>query len=266
MWLSKLVVWIVIYGILGWVFESVYCTVVEGRWENRGFLYGPLCPIYGVGATLMLLAWDNVLASGANPEPWQVFVVAALGSAALEYLTSLSLEALFHARWWDYANMPFNLNGRICLPATVLFGFAGLLVAYVLYQPTMDVTNAVPPALLEALSLVLACVVSVDATLTVSALTRFAQIAQDVSNTTNEHMERLVNDAMGQSSQISSALALERERITAQMRSLRIDKMSRAVRLAVHRVKSFSVADDADLTEQLEGLRQRIGMGSERFP
>ncbi|MDO4798725.1 MAG: hypothetical protein Q4A01_11985 [Coriobacteriales bacterium] len=105
-----------------------------------------------------------------------------------------------------------------------------------------------------------------DATLTVSALTRFAQIAQAASNTTNEHMERLVNDAMGQSSQISSALALEHERITAQMRSLRIDKMSRAVRFAVHRVKSFSVADDADLTEQLEGLRQRIGMGSERSP
>ena len=141
MWVSRYVVWFLVYSVLGWMYESTYCTIVERKWANRGFLYGPLCPIYGFGVIGMIAVWQLVQAEGISVSPWQVFVVTALGTAVLEYLTSWALEKLFHARWWDYTDMPLNVNGRICLPATVLFGLMGLLVVYVLYQPTMDITN-----------------------------------------------------------------------------------------------------------------------------
>lgn len=265
MWVSCLVVWVVVYAVLGWMYESTYCTIVERKWENRGFLYGPLCPIYGVGAVLMLLAWNAVVAHGMQPEAWQVFVVSALGSAVLEYATSWALERKFHARWWDYSNMPLNLNGRICLPATTLFGLAGLLVAYVLYEPTVQLTDSVPPVVLEALSLVLACVVTTDTTLTVSALTRFAQHAEAVSDAINNRMDKLVNTAVERSDKAADSLARERERVAAQVRASRVGEMGHDVRVAVRRVRRFTTdGNETESSRQLESLRKALSKVREK--
>ncbi len=259
MWVSCLVVWVVVYAVLGWMYESTYCTIVERKWENRGFLYGPLCPIYGVGAVAMLLAWNAVITHGIRPAAWQVFVVSALGSALLEYATSWVLEKKFHARWWDYSNMPLNLNGRICLPATTLFGLAGLLVAYVLYQPTLQLTDSTPPIALETLSLVLMCIITVDTTLTVSALTRFAQHAEAVSEAINNRMDKLVSEAVDRSEVAAGSLEQERERVAAQIRASRVGEMGHDVRLAVRRVRSFTASEaEADAVRQLESLRKAV--------
>ena len=250
MWVSRYLVWFVVYSVLGWMYESTYCTIVEGKWANRGFLYGPLCPIYGTGVIAMMATWQFVLAEGIVVAPWQVFVVTALGSAVLEYATSWALEKLFHARWWDYTDMPLNVNGRICLPATILFGLMGLLVVYVLYQPTVDVTDAVAPELIEALSLVLVAVVSVDATLTVSALTQFAQMAASVTQNVNQHMDAFVNDAMERRTAAAETLEREREKFSREALAARMGDMSQIVSSAARRVHHFASPD-----EHLEKLR-----------
>lgn len=237
MWISRCIIWFFAYGVLGWVYESAYCTIVDRRWENRGFLYGPLCPIYGFGVVGMMAAWQVVQSEGVVVSAWQVFAATALGSAVLEYATSWALERLFHARWWDYANMPLNLNGRICLPATILFGLMGLLVVYVLYQPTIELTNAMPPELIEGLSLVLVSLVTVDATLTVSALTQFAQTAVSVSDSVNEHMEQFVSGVVERSSLAADTLAQERRRFEKRVRSLRMGEMGVVVASAVRRIR-----------------------------
>ena len=250
--------WFVIYSVLGWVWESAYCTVVERKWQNRGFLYGPACPIYGTGVVLAILAWRAVTAAGMTPSWWQVFLFSMVGSAVLEYATHWALEQLFHAYWWDYSNMPLNLNGRICLPASTLFGLAGLLVVYVLYEPTVAVTQAMSPLLIELLSLVLMAVMSADAAITASALTQFAETASAINRSVNAHMDQFVEGVVvrgeATAEQISEAkeqlqarraaaveeLAREREAFAESLRDSRVGEMSAAMLSAAKRVQGFS--------------------------
>ena len=162
MFVCQLFVWFVIYSVVGWLWESTYCTIVERTWQNRGFLYGPYCPIYGTGIVGIMLLWHHVLEQGTAPAWYEVFFVVMVGSAVLEYVTHWALEKLFHAYWWDYSNMPLNLNGRICLPASTFFGLGGLLVVYVLYEPTNRIIVATDPLVTEFFSLVMMAVVAAD--------------------------------------------------------------------------------------------------------
>ncbi len=121
------VAWFGLFSILGWVYECAYCAIRTKRWDNRGFLFGPVCPIYGFGVSALLIVAQALASSGAtsaNAAWWQVLLCASAGSAVLEYTTSYVLEKCFHARWWDYSNVPLNLNGRICLPFALCFGAA----------------------------------------------------------------------------------------------------------------------------------------------
>lgn len=138
---------------MGWIYESIFCTVKSGSWQNRGFLYGPVCPIYGVGAaTIMALVdWYAGQNQGqVNYTWWQVFLVAFFGSIVLEYDHILGTgEVVPCITWWDYSDVPLNINGRVCFPASVGFGVAGLLVIYVIAPATKDATQWITPILME---------------------------------------------------------------------------------------------------------------------
>lgn len=124
---------------------------------------------------------------------WQVFLVAFFGSIVLEYVTSWGLEKLFHAYWWDYSDVPLNINGRVCFPASVGFGVAGLLVIYVIAPVTRDATIWITPILMELFSLIFMALLAADATLTVSALTGFERNVAAMEEALNQHMEQFVS-------------------------------------------------------------------------
>lgn len=121
----------IIYAFLGYVVEVCYVYIGSGKLTNRGYLYGPICPIYGYGAVIILLCLNPVYESGWWP---LVFILGVALTSLLEYATSYVMEALFHMRWWDYSNKRFNLNGRICLKNSLLFGVLVMVVFYVI-QP-----------------------------------------------------------------------------------------------------------------------------------
>ncbi len=105
-----------IYSFLGWLMEVVNTLRVEKKFVNRGFLVGPFCPIYGFGVllmTIMLKKYQNDIVA--------TFIFSILICGILEYFTSFFLEKIFHARWWDYSNRKFNINGRICLENLFIF-------------------------------------------------------------------------------------------------------------------------------------------------
>jgi uncharacterized membrane protein len=128
--LAEYIVWFFAYSFAGWCFELLYCLVVEHALINRGFLHGPVLPIYGTGALLAVIVLDP---------GWNIavqFIVACAVAGVLEYGTSWALEKLFHARWWDYSDKPFNLNGRVFPLGLITFGV--LMVAVVrLVQPRL---------------------------------------------------------------------------------------------------------------------------------
>ena len=121
-----------IYSFCGWLMETVLCSIREHRFINRGFLNGPLCPIYGCGIllilTFLLPVRDSIpRAEAAVPV---IFLAGAVLASAVEYFTSWAMEKLFHARWWDYSKHRFNLTGRICLSISAAWGLLATVFVY----------------------------------------------------------------------------------------------------------------------------------------
>lgn len=164
MHISTLFIWFILYSIIGWIYETVFCSIKKLKWDNRGMLIGPYCPIYGIGAVL------DVLLCSSLPNARAVFFACMLGSAILEYGTSYATERLFHAVWWDYSRIPFNLNGRICLSCSIGFGFAGWIVLYGLHPYVSRLTALLPPDLQELAALLFMAVFAADCALTADSL------------------------------------------------------------------------------------------------
>lgn len=126
--LYEIAVYFFVYAFFGWCTEVIYAALKTGKFINRGFLNGPVCPIYGAGVVLVLLALtpvaDNFLL---------LFLCGALLCSALEFVTGFVLEKLFHRKWWDYSDKHFNLLGYICLSMSLIWGIACLLVVDVLH-------------------------------------------------------------------------------------------------------------------------------------
>jgi uncharacterized membrane protein len=196
MWLSKYFVDFIIFSCMGWIYETIYCTIKRKRWENRGFLYGPVCPIYGAGAIAceMLVDLLNSPQYAFHYTWWQVFIVSFFGSIVLEYSTSWALEKLFHAYWWDYSKMPLNIKGRVCFPCSVAFGFAGIFVVYVVVPFMEHLTGWMSPVQAEFFALVFMALLAMDTTLTVSALTQFAKSVAAIEEAWNSRMTSFVQN------------------------------------------------------------------------
>ncbi len=120
--LSVLFNWFIIYSCIGWLYETSYCYLTTGRLMNRGFLYGPLIPIYGLSIVAMIVLFANRCKTILS-----LFLSCAMVATALEYFSSYWMELVFQRRWWNYSKMMFNIDGRICLGATILFGLCGVL-------------------------------------------------------------------------------------------------------------------------------------------
>lgn len=118
---QRLVLYFVIYSFLGWVLETIFALFVLGRFVKRGFLYGPVCPIYGFGAILIILVLKKF-----KGKKFKEFLISMLIFSVFEYAVSWIFEMVFHLRWWDYSNDIGNINGRISIAYSVAWGIIGL--------------------------------------------------------------------------------------------------------------------------------------------
>jgi uncharacterized membrane protein len=170
--LEKLFVEFMFYSFLGWIWETFYCTTKDRRFQSRGFLFGPICPIYGVGTLVVQLVFGYLPFFSFEKTPvWKIFLVCSIGSAILEYSTSYILEKKFHAMWWDYSNTPLNLNGRICLPASVGFGLVGVMCVRYVLPFFLRVHSYIPDIVNQFLALLLMGLLGADLALSVATLT-----------------------------------------------------------------------------------------------
>ena len=122
-----------IYSFIGYVCEVIYCSYLQKRMVNRGFLFGPLCPIYGFGAVLTIHSLKSFI-----DNPIIIFVMGMLITSTLEYFTSYIFEKIFNNKWWDYSYRNDSINGRICIQNSILFGFGILIVMYII-NPFVDI-------------------------------------------------------------------------------------------------------------------------------
>ena len=119
----KILVYFIIYSIVGYIIETLFGIITKGVWESRqSFLYGPFCGIYGLGAVVLIVSLQYF-----NKNANKLFIGGFIVGSIVEYLVSLVGELIFHVKWWDYSNMPLNINGRICVCYSILWG---LLAVY----------------------------------------------------------------------------------------------------------------------------------------
>ena len=155
------------YAILGWCLEVAFHALVTGKFINRGFLNGPWCPVYGFGASAVLACLLPL--RGSVP---LLFLGSLLVTSALEWLTGFVLEQLFHQRWWDYSDEPFNLNGYICLRFSLAWGLACLLVVDFIHPTVLWLIARLPHALGVVLLGVLLAAILLDLTATVRTIAK----------------------------------------------------------------------------------------------
>ncbi len=173
------------YCFCGWCFESAYVSLKAGKPVNRGFMRGPFLPLYGSGAIMMLVVsmpfQDNVLLT---------YLAGVLGATALEYVTGVTMEALFKVRYWDYSKQRFNFQGHICLSSSIAWGFLTILMTRVVHRPVEQFVLSIPGSILAPVTLVLTLYIVVDFTLSFKAAMELRDLLAKMQKL-KEEVERL---------------------------------------------------------------------------
>ena len=157
--LPQWVLFFFFYSFIGWIWESCYVSVRKRRWVNRGFMHGPMLPLYGSGALAVLVSTISVRENTAL-----VFLLGMLAATALEYFTGAAMERLFHVRYWDYSNQKLNFHGYICISSSLCWGCFSILLVRAVHVPVEAAVLKLPPAVAEAIAFVLAVAAAVDLT------------------------------------------------------------------------------------------------------
>lgn len=167
-WIYETLFLFFIYAFLGWCAEVSYHAVVTGKFINRGFLNGPVCPVYGIGALSVLF-----LLKPFQKNLFLLFLFSVILTSVLEFLVGFLLEKIFHARWWDYSEEPFHLGPYLCLKFSLMWGFACVFVIKFLQPLALHGISFLPQPVGISLLALFSTVLLVDLFLTVITVSKF---------------------------------------------------------------------------------------------
>lgn len=170
-----------VYGFLGWCTEVIFAAFKQHRFVNRGFLNGPICPIYGVGVTLVIACLEafqsNLLL---------LYISSVILVTVLEGVTGWAMDKLFHNKWWDYSKLPFNIGGYVCLLFSLIWGVACVFIVYFFHPLIHQVLSLIPHTAGIALIAILGIALLSDMIVTTSAIVKFNQYLELLKHITDE--------------------------------------------------------------------------------
>lgn len=155
------VLYFFIYSFLGWICETIYCFIIDKQYVNRGFLKGPFCPIYGVGALAVIIILEPI-----SNNITMLYLSAMICASIVEYITGFLLEKIFNLKWWDYSNYKFNIKGRVCLLNSILFGILSMLLIKLVHPLLLEHIVKMPLNTIVLICSVLAVDFLLDAVVT----------------------------------------------------------------------------------------------------
>ena len=177
-----------LFGMLGYFFEVVYCYIINKKIVNRGFLHGPYCPIYGFGAITCILFLRKYY-----DDPLILFLLGMFLFSVIEYVTSYLMEKLFNDKWWDYSEHKYNLNGRVCLKNSLLFGICGLFVIYLFYPLVYKLIYNANLLALNIITIVLFILFVTDLVFTIINTLKLKKQLNIIKKIKNEISDKLPN-------------------------------------------------------------------------
>lgn len=190
---SRLIISFALYSLLGWACESTYCSIPAKKFINRGFLNGPFCPVYGIGALLVIFLLHPFTQSLPV-----LFVFGMLVTSTLEYITGFLLEKMFHTTWWDYSKRKFNIKGRVCLRNSLLFGVLSVILMRFLNPFIEKMEDWIPQWILPVIAFVFLFYFITDSVITVRSilamngkLDELEKVLEAIKSKGEENRERL---------------------------------------------------------------------------
>lgn len=179
----------IVYSFIGWSLEVICKLITKHKFINRGFLIGPYCPIYGVGCILII-----TFLSKYKNDFITLFFMSIVICSILEYLTSYFMEKIFGARWWDYSNKKFNLNGRICLETMISFGILGSIMVYILNPFIESYILKIPNDIMTPLFVIILSIFIIDIIISISIITSFKSTIKTIQKDATEEITKKVKE------------------------------------------------------------------------
>ena len=229
-----------VYSFLGWFMESIGGIFVVKKYVNRGFLIGPYCPVYGTGVVLITLLLNN-----STDNCISLFINVMVICGVLEYLTGYLMEKIFKARWWDYSDNRFNINGRVCLETLVPFSIMGTLFLYVINPILINLFVSAPDILIHIITWVLFFIIIIDTIFSLIIMNAFKNVTYNKKEDNTEEISK-------RNQEIAEYAFMKFEsEVRHRSRKLKL-KTLRKVRYRRNRIKSAVIKELKELSDRLE--------------
>ena len=185
----------ILYSVVGWILESIYKSVGQKKLINSGFLIGPVCPIYGFGAIIMILCLEYL-----KDDPILLFIVAFFVLSIWEYIVGLLLEKVFKTRYWDYSHLKFNIKGRVCLKNSLYWGILGSIFILYIHPMVKTIVIQIPLPILVYSNLLIFIWLFTDLIISIQAIISFEKAVDKINElgeTIKEKLEEAKKNAQG---------------------------------------------------------------------
>ena len=191
----------IFYSVVGWIVEVIYTFITDKKIVNRGFLIGPYCPIYGVGCLLII-----ILLKKYTDDFIVLFIMSMLICSLLEYLTSYIMEKLFNARWWDYSNRKFNINGRVCLETLIPFGIFGSFILLVVNPFIVSIFSKIPDNIFKVIAILFFIIFTIDEVASYIIINKLNISTREVIIDNTEEITQKVKEYISKNSKLGKRL------------------------------------------------------------
>jgi len=277
----QICLYFLIYSFGGWVVEVIFHAVALGKVINRGFLNGPVCPVYGFGVLSVFALLNTIQGSGRQMSDGMIFVFGIVLATAVELVAGWLLDVCFHARWWDYSDKPFNFHGYICLEFSLIWGLAIVMVVKV-FQKYVEAHALHTPATWEWIVIaVLYAVYLTDFIVTVAViqglnkkLTRLDKVRSDLRIVSDKLSDTLATTTIGTAQKVAAAelrdataaqreksiemLRIKRAELQAQFEELSSSITNHTVVGQGRIIKAFPKMQHRDYSELIQELKKRL--------
>ena len=268
---ARIILLFFIYAFLGWCMEVAFAACKSGRFVNRGFLNGPVCPIYGFGmvgvAVLLSPLKDNLL--------W-MYLGSAVITTVIEYITGWMLERIFHAKWWDYSDMPLNIGGYVCLLFSLIWGALCVVIVRYVHPAIAGLVEHLPNWLTIVLDGLFVSAIAVDLAATLATIRNLAsrlstleRMAGEIHSLSDNIGRRISDSTLAAKSRVEAGEARLKEE-TAKLESARdalsdrmasgrervTEKLEQSAEASRQRLNELKAKFDAALEENTAGQRR----------
>lgn len=245
-----------VYGFLGWCAEVGFAAAKEHKFVNRGFLNGPICPIYGVGVTIVIAFLtpykENLLL---------LYITSVILVTLLEGVTGWAMDKIFHNKWWDYSAQPFNIGGYVCLIFSLVWGIACVAIMELIHPLMHKVLTFLPHTLGLVLIIILGIAMFADLYVTASAIFKFNKRLASMEKIAGELHE--ISDQLGEDIYEAMIIAMEKQEASKQKLDEAASELKEKTQEAAAEFKAKTQDTAAELFEKTQGvsedMRSRIG-------